>query len=137
MRGFAYLLFAATAASMMHMIALIAFGRAASQLGLYLPLVAFTCAMTGIPDAFDVDHELEDSLVRSVLRGITYLVVLTLVGCVREVLGVGAIFGSTLGEGFQPMRMLSAAPGGLMLAGLIVALIRAVRSKREKGGEGA
>ena len=136
-RGFAFLIFAATAASMAQMAAAVALPRAASELGLYLPLVALTCALTGLPDAYDVDHELEDSLVRAALRGAAYLAALTLIGGVREALGAGAIFGISFGAGFQPMRMLSAAPGGLMLAGLILALIRAVAPRRAKGGEGA
>jgi Na+-translocating ferredoxin:NAD+ oxidoreductase subunit E len=135
--GFTYLLFAATAASMAQMIALVVLPKIASSVGLYLPLVALSCSLTGFPDAFDEDHELEDSLIRSLLRGAMYLSVLTLTGCFREVLGAGAIFGISLGEGFQPMRMLNSAPGGLILAGLILALIRAVMPRREKGGEGA
>ena len=136
-RSLTYLLFAATAASMAQMAALVALPRVASALGLYLPLVALTCSMTGYPDVFDVDHELEDSLVRAVIRGAAYLAALLLIGCFREVLGAGAFFGYALGEGFQPMRMLATAPGGFLLAGLIVALIRAVAPGRSKGGEGA
>jgi electron transport complex protein RnfE len=86
---------------------------------------------------FDVDHELEDSLVRAALRGAAYLAALTLIGCLREALGAGAIFGFTLGEGFQPMRMLASAPGGFLIAGLMIAIIRAAAPGRAKGGEGA
>ena len=136
-RGMAFILFAATLASMVQMIAAVALTRVSTALGLYLPLVAFSCALTGYPDAFDEDHELEDSLVRALIRGAAYLAVLTLIGCLREVLGAGAIFGVSLGEGFQPMRMLAGAPGGLMLAGLILALVRAVMPRRAKGGEDA
>jgi len=137
MRGFALVLFAATAASMAQMAVSVALPRVSAALGLYLPLVAFTCALTGLPDAYDVDHELEDSLVRAVIRGAAYLAALTAIGCVREVLGAGAIFGISLGASFQPMRMLALAPGGLMLAGLILALLRAIQPKRRKEGEGA
>ena len=136
-RGIAYILFAATLASMVQMVVAVALPRIHTALGLYLPLVALSCALTGYPDAFDEDHELEDSLVRSLIRGALYLAVLTVIGCLREALGVGAIFGLSLGEGFQPMRMLAAAPGGLMLAGLILALVRAVVPGRAKGGEDA
>lgn len=135
-RSLTYLLFAATTASIAQMAALAALPRVASTLGLYLPLVAISGALTGFPDVFDVDHELEDSLVRAVIRGAAYLAALILIGCIREALGAGAIFGFALGEGFQPMRILASAPGGFILAGLILALIRAV-SGRSKGGEGA
>jgi electron transport complex protein RnfE len=136
-RGFALVLFAATAASMAQMVVQVALPRVSEALGLYLPLVAFTCALTGLPDAYDVDHELEDSLVRSVIRGTAYLAALTAIGCIREVLGAGAIFGISLGASFQPMRMLVMAPGALMLAGLILALLRAVQPKHGKGEDGA
>ena len=136
-RSLTYLLFAATAASMAQMAVQVALPRVASALGLYLPLVALTCSMTGYPDVFDVDHELEDSLVRAVIRGAAYLAALLAIGCFREVLGAGAFFGIALSEGFQPMRLLASVPGGFLLAGLIVALIRAVAPGRSKGGEGA
>lgn len=133
-RSLTYLLFAATAASMAQMVAQVALPQVASALGLYLPLVALTCSMTGYPDVFDVDHELEDSLVRAVIRGAAYLAALLLIGCFREVLGAGAFFGFKLGEGFQPMRLLASAPGGFLMAGLIVALIRAIAPGRSQGG---
>lgn len=136
-RGLTYLLFAATAASMAQMAAQAALPRIASALGLYLPLVALSCAMTGFPDVFDVDHELEDSLARASIRGAAYLAALILIGCLREALGAGSIFGFALGEGFQPMRMLASAPGGFLISGLTLALIRAVALGRSKGGEGA
>jgi electron transport complex protein RnfE len=133
-RSLSYLLFAATAASMAQMVAQAALPEVASALGLYLPLVALTGSMTGFPDVFDVDHELEDSLVRAVIRGAAYLAALLVIGCLREVLGEGAFFGLRLGESFQPMGMLASTPGGLLLAGLIVALLRAVAPGRPKGG---
>ena len=136
-RSLAYILFAATAASILQMAVQVVLPRVVSGLGLYLPLVAITCSMTGFPDVFDVDHELEDSLVRAVIRGAAYLAAMLVIGCLREVLGEGAFFGIALGEGFQPMRMLASAPGGFLLAGLIVALIRAVAPGRSKGGEDA
>ncbi len=136
-RGIAYILFAATLASMIQMILTVLQPRIASSLGLYLPLTSIACALTGFLDVFDEDHELEDSLVRASARGAVYLVVLTLTGCFREVLGAGTVFGVSLSEGFQPMRMLVTAPGGLMLAGLILALVRVIAPKRAKGGEDA
>ena len=136
-RSLVYLLFAATAASMAQMAAEVALPRVASALGLYLPLVALTCSMTGYPDVFDVDHELEDSLARAAIRGAAYLATLLVIGSLREALGAGAIFGIAFGDGFQPMRLLTAAPGGFLLAGLIMALIRAIAPMRSKGGEDA
>lgn len=136
-RSLAYLLFAATAASMAQMVAAVALPRVASALGLFLPLVALSCSMTGYPDVFDVDHELEDSLARAAIRGAAYLAALFLIGSLREALGAGAFFGIAFGDGFQPMRLLASAPGGFLLAGLIMALIRAIAPGRSKGGEDA
>ena len=136
-RGLAYLVFAATTASMAQMVAQVALPRVASALGLYLPLVALTCSMTGYPDVFDVDHELEDSLARATIRGAAYLAALFVIGSLRESLGAGAFFGISFGDAFQPMRLLTTAPGGFLLAGLIVPRIRAVAPGRSKGGEEA
>jgi electron transport complex protein RnfE len=136
-RGFSYILFAATVASMAQMIASAALPGVSASLGLYLPLTSFSCALTSYWEAFDEDHELEDSLVRAIRNGAVYLLTLTAVGCIREALGAGAVFGASLGEMFSPMRMLAAAPGGFILAGVILAIVRACMPRRAKGGEGA
>jgi electron transport complex protein RnfE len=113
LRGFAYILFAATVASIAQMTAEVAIPRVAASLGLYLALVSFSCALTSYWELFDEDRELEDSLVRAVGNGAVYLAALTVVGCLREALGSGAIFGFSLGAEFQPMRMLASARAGL------------------------
>lgn len=137
LRGFACVLFAATVASMAQMIASVALPRVASSLGLYLPLVSIACALTAFWEVSDEDREPEDSLVRAVGNGAMYLLTLTILGSIREVLGSGAIFGISLGDAFQPMRMLASAPGGFLLAGVTYAIIRALLPKRLKGGEDA
>ena len=136
-RCFGHILFAAVLASMVQMVASVVLTRSATSLGMYLPLTGFLAALTAFPETFDEERELEESLVSALGRGVLFLVALTLVGCVREVLGSGAIFGLKLGDDFQPMRMLSSAPGGFILAGVVLALIRAFTPKRSKGGEGA
>lgn len=136
-RCFAYILFAAVLASMVQMVASVALNRNAATLGLYLPLTAFLAVLTAFPETFDEERELDESLVSALVKGILILIVLTLVGCVREVLGNGAIFGLKLGGDFQPMRMLTSASGGFILAGVVLALIRVFTPKRSKGGEGA
>ncbi len=136
-RLYAYILFSATVASMAQMIASVALPAVAKTLGLTLPLVSFSCALTSFWEASDQDHELEDSLVRAVRNGATYLMTLTVVGCVREVLGVGSIFGFTLGDGFSPMYMIATAPGGFILAGILLAIVRALMPGRLKGGDAA
>ena len=134
---YAYILFAATVASMMQMIASVALPAAAKSLGLYLPLVSFSCALTSCWEASDPDRKLQDSLVRAARNGAVYLLTLTVAGCVREVLGVGSIFGFSLGGGFSPMYMVATAPGGFILAGVLLAIVRAFLPKRMKGGDAA
>ena len=136
-RGFAFWLFAATVASMTQMVLAVAQPRLASPLGLYMTLVPFVCALTAYPEVYDEDRETEDSLVHALARGALYLVALTVIGCLREVLGSGAVFGAKLGEAFQPMRMLTVAPGGFLIAGVILAIVRACMPGRGKGGEDA
>jgi electron transport complex protein RnfE len=134
-RVYAYILFAATVASMVQMIASVALPPVSKSLGLYLPLVSFSCALTSFWEASDQDHELEDSLVRAVRNGTTYLLTLTVTGCIREVLGVGSIFGFSLGDGFSPMYLMATAPGGFILAGVLLAIVRALLPGRMKGGD--
>lgn len=136
-RCFAHILFAAVLASMVQMVASVALNRNAATLGLYLPLTAFLAALTAFPETFDEEREMEESLVSALVKGILILIALTVIGCVREVLGNGAIFGFKLGGDFQPMRMLTSASGGFILAGVVLALIRVFTPKRSKGGEGA
>ncbi len=136
-RGVALWLFAATVASMVQMIMTVAQPRLASPLGLYLTLVPFLCALMAYPEVHDGGRGAGGSLGRALARGAAYLAALTGIGCLREVLGSGAVFGVSLGDSFQPMRMLSSAPGGFLVAGVVLAVVRALMPKRGKGGEDA
>jgi electron transport complex protein RnfE len=63
--------------------------------------------------------------------GLGFTGALTILGSIREILGAGTWFGKTLfGAGFQPMLIMSLAPGAFMTLGLLIALLNYVRARR-------
>lgn len=136
-RPFAYVLFAATLASMADMILTRVWPRAAASSGLYIVLVALNCALIGLDGVSDPDRKPASSLLRALCGGVSYLALMVLIGCAREALGAGALFGRPLGDAFQPMRMVAMTPGGFILAGVVLAVGRRFVRKGAKGGEGA
>lgn len=136
-RAFSFALLAAVAASMADMLLLLIAPKPSAALGPYLPLAALGCALTGYREFEAPDFKAGRALLLTLRRGAGFLIALTLIGCLREALGSGALFGLQLGDAFQPMRLIALTPGGFILAGTLLAVAQWIASKRAKGGEGA
>ena len=67
---------------------------------------------------------------------------LTLIGCIRELIGTGKIFGfALLGASYEPMLIFVLASGGFLTFGLLLGIINAITAfragRKERGGERA
>ena len=66
--------------------------------------------------------------------GLGFTLAITLLSCVRELLGAGTIFGvAMLPETFQPMAIAVQPAGGFILLGLLLAAVTALTNRSRKG----
>jgi len=93
-------------------------------LGLFIPLIVVNCIVLGRADAFASKRPLLRSIVDGLGVGTGFTLALIALGGVREVLGMGTLFGVTLfSEHYPPFLLFVLPPGafialGLMLAGM-------------------
>ena len=68
--------------------------------------------------------------------GLGFTGALFIISSIREILGNGTIFGIALfGESFQPVLMMSQAPGGFIVFGLVLAAVNAIDAHNRKKKE--
>lgn len=101
-----------------------------AQLGVFLPLIAVNAMVLQEPNR---DKTFVSHLYGAVSQGLGFILALTLIGIIREFLGYGAFFGNQiLNTPLAPLSLASSVPGGMIIVGLILALVNKVT---ERGGE--
>ena len=116
-------------------------------LGVYLPLIVVNCIILGRAEAFAGKNSVAASFLDGVGMGIGFTVALVVMATIREVLGSGtfldgidsltALFGYTGFTGFknilsQPMAILTLAPGGFFVFGVVMALANMLAERKGK-----
>ena len=57
----------------------------------------------------------------------------TIIGCIRELIGNGTIFGlSVMGASYEPMLLMVLAPGGFITFGILIGVVNAITAKIAK-----
>ena len=65
-------------------------------------------------------------------NGIGFTLALTVLGIIRELLGAGSVFGKTvMWSSFEPVSIMTQAPGGFLILGLTLALFGSLTKKKD------
>ncbi len=105
------------------------------SLGLFLPLIVVNCVILARAEAFASKNPVLSSAADGLGMGIGFTIGLTLLGCVRELLGNGTVFGlQVLGSGFEPMLLLILPAGGFLSYGVLLGIINAITNHGKKEG---
>jgi electron transport complex protein RnfE len=115
-------------------------------LGLFIPLIVTNCLIIGRAEAFASKHRLDQAIVDGFAMGLGFLIVLTLLGGLRELAGQGTLFyqadlmfgeavqglSLSIGADFQGALIAILPPGAFIFLGLLIALKNLVdkRSRR-------
>jgi electron transport complex protein RnfE len=104
------------------------------SLGLYVPLIVVNCIILGRAEAFANKNSVVDSALDGLGMGLGYTCALTIMACIRELLGAGTLFGHVVTANlFSPMSIFVLAPGGFFTFGCIIAALnKLTKGKREK-----
>lgn len=98
-------------------------------LGIFIPLIVVNCILLGRAESFASKNGPVASLFDGVGIGLGFTCALTLIGCVRELLGTGAVFGLQLYPDSYGSLLFVLAPGAFIVLGLIIAAFNRLTSK--------
>jgi len=103
-------------------------------LGAYIKLIVANCVLLGRAEAHAARNPPLPATTNALGMGLGFTLGLLMIGCVREILGAGKLFGFSLfGDHFQPWVVMVLPPGGFfVLAGwlIVFAAFRHVNNKR-------
>ena len=107
-----------------------------TSLGVYLPLIVVNCIILGRAEMFASKNGIVDSALDGIGMGIGFTFTLTIMGTIREILGSGTWMSGLDGifpflpEGFaiqvlpesiDPFTIMTSAPGGFFVFGILMA----------------
>ncbi|MCH5278901.1 MAG: electron transport complex subunit E [Christensenellaceae bacterium] len=104
-----------------------------SALGIFIPLIVVNCIILARAEAFASKNGVLYSAIDGLGMGLGFTCAITLIGAIRELIGNGTIFGvRLLGTGYEPMLIISLAPGGFIVFGLILGLVNYISTRDER-----
>ena len=99
------------------------------QLGLYIPLIVVNCIILGRAEAFAQKNSVMNSLYDGIGIGIGFTFALVILGSIREMLGVGSVFGINITGMEHPKMMLIfiLPPGAFIVLAYLVSFFKNVQ----------
>ncbi|HCB14140.1 MAG TPA: electron transport complex subunit RsxE, partial [Gammaproteobacteria bacterium] len=112
-------------------------------LGIFIPLIVTNCCVIGRAEAFAFKHKVAKSAVDGIATGLGFMLALTLLGAVREVVGQGTLFSQAdllfgeLGKGltlhladnYRGFLLAILPPGAFIGLGCLIALKNIIDSR--------
>ncbi len=100
-----------------------------ASLGLFIPLIVVNCIVLGRAEAFAAKNNAVPSIFDGLGIGLGFTVALTLLGCIRELLGTGKIFNFAIYPESYGMLLFVLAPGAFIALGFLIALVNKLRKQ--------
>lgn len=113
-------------------------------LGIFIPLIVTNCAILGRAEAYASKNSIDRAVLDGFFMGIGFLVVLVLLGALREIIGSGTLFDQahlmfgesakawtiSFGDDYQGVLLAILPPGAFIGLGLLIAIKNAVDLKQ-------
>lgn len=97
-------------------------------LGVYIPLIVVNCIIFARAESFAFKNPPLASLADGLGMGLGFTCAITLLSCIRELLGSGTIFGvQIMPAAYQPMEIMLRVPGGFITLGLLLVLVNSIK----------
>lgn len=107
-------------------------------LGIYIPLIVVNCIIIQRAEAFANQNTVLSSMADGIGMGLGFTMALVMMGSVREILGVGSIFGiNIMGANYEPAMIFIQSPGAFLTLGFLMALVNFISYKRKEKNEEA
>ncbi|MDQ1317442.1 MAG: H+/Na+-translocating ferredoxin:NAD+ oxidoreductase subunit [Candidatus Poribacteria bacterium] len=100
-------------------------------LGIFIPLIVVNCIILARAEAFASKNNILRSILDALGMGVGYMLALTIIGSIRELLGNGTIFGFDLLHhlGYQNFLIMILPPGAFIVLGLMIGLLNLLTTK--------
>ena len=93
-------------------------------LGIYLPLIVVNCIILGRAEMFASKNKVFDSAVDALGMGAGFTLALCAMATIREIFGNGSFMGMSIpGLADNHISILTMAPGGFFVFGLLIAMV--------------
>lgn len=104
-----------------------------SALGIFLSLIVVNCIILGRAEMFASKNGVVDSVLDAVGMAIGFAVALLAMAIIREIFGSGSFFGIEIPflKNYT-IPLLTSAPGGFFVFGLLIAVVNKFLSKKRK-----
>jgi len=106
------------------------FPAIAVSLSLFVPLIVVNCIILGRQEAFASKNPLHRSIADALGMGLGFTWALLLLSAVRELLGMGSLFGfQILSTNYQPMIIMVLPAGAFISLGILVGIMNYISRK--------
>jgi electron transport complex protein RnfE len=100
------------------------------SLGVFVPLIVVNCIVMGRAEAFASKNGVAASFMDGIGMSIGFTVVITLIGAIREFLGIGTLFGvQILGAWYPQFLIMILPPGAFLVIGFLMALQKRIANR--------
>ena len=99
-------------------------------LGLFIPLIVVNCILLGRAEAFASKHGPLPSFFDGLGIGLGFTVALTILGSIRELLGTGKIFNTSIFPEDYGMLLFVLAPGAFIALGFLIAGVNRLKKSK-------
>ena len=133
----AYIVVVATFVTLVDFIMEAYTGALYDALGIYIPLIVVNCIILGRAEAYASKNTVSMSACDGLGMGIGFTVALMAIGLIREFLGAGTVFGILVYEAsslFEPIAIISRAPGAFLVLAMLAALQNKFKMKSATNG---
>ena len=109
------------------------FPEISKALGPFVPLIVVNCIILGRQEAFASKNPVGSSIIDALGMSIGFTIILTILGSIRELLGVGTIFAvRIMPESYEPWMVMVLQPGAFLTLGLMIGLSNWINARRAK-----
>lgn len=100
------------------------------SLGAFIPLIVVNCIILGRAEAYASKNKPLPAMFDGLGMGLGFTLSLTVIGCIREVLGSGTLFNLQVMPSFYtPATIMILAPGAFFTLGILMAILNALKMK--------
>jgi electron transport complex protein RnfE len=127
----AFIIIIATFVSIVEMVMRAYLPELYDSLGMFISLIVVNCIIFARAESFAFVNPPLQSAVDGLGMGIGFTLAITLLACVRELLGAGTVFGAQImHSGYEPMAFATSPAGGFVILGLLLAVINAISARK-------
>lgn len=98
------------------------------SLGIYIPLIVVNCVILGRAEAFACKNNPLASICDGIGIGLGFTIALTLLGAVREIIGAGSLFGTSLLPETCNVLLFVLPPGAFITLGYLIAIVNRLKN---------